>query len=77
MSVTPPKPKDELASAAARLSRAAPNTWADFMKAFEVYTADLKDACVHAAADKILLTQGRAQQCVDLSSLFTNAIKQK
>ena len=75
MSVTPPKPHDELALAAARLSRAAPNSWDDFVKAFEAFTGTRKDACIQAPADKVLLAQGRAQQCVELSSLFTNAIK--
>lgn len=74
MSVTPPKPKDELAIVAARLSRTAPNTWDDFIKAFEAYARERKDACVQAPADKVLVAQGRAQQCVELSSLFTNAI---
>lgn len=74
MSVTPPKPKDELATAAAYLSRAAPNKWVDFVKAFEAYAAERKDSCVQAPADRVLLAQGRAQQCVELSSLFMNAI---
>jgi len=74
VTVTPPKPKDELALTAAHLSRAAPSSWADFMKAFEAYTAERKDSCVQAPADRVLLAQGRAQQCVELSSLFTTAI---
>lgn len=74
MTVTPPKPHDELALVAARLSRAAPNTWDEFIKAFEVYATVRKDSCVQAPADKVLLAQGRAQQCVELSSLFRNAI---
>ena len=74
MSVTPPKPHDELALVAARLSRAAPNTWDEFMKAFEDYTAVRRDACIQAPADRVLLAQGRAQQCVELSSLFSKAI---
>lgn len=77
MTVTPPKPKDELQAVAARLSRAAPETWQAFIKAFEVYTDEARDACVQAPADKVLKAQGRAQQCVDLSALFTTAIKQQ
>lgn len=75
MSITPLKPKDELALAAARLSRATPNSWDDFLKRFEIYTTDRKNDCVQAPADKVLLMQGRAQQCVDLLTLFTNAIQ--
>jgi len=77
VSTTPPKPKDELQAVAARLSRAAPETWQAFIKAFEVYTNEARDACVQAPADKVLKAQGRAQQCVDLSSLFSSAHKQQ
>lgn len=75
MSVTPPKPHDELALAAARLSRAAPNSWVDFVSAFEAYAAVKRDACVQAPADKIFQAQGKAQQCAELSLLLSNAIK--
>lgn len=61
--------------AAARLSRAAPKSWEDFVKAFEAFTEVRKDGCVQATADKVVLMQGRAQQCVEISSLFTEAIK--
>jgi hypothetical protein len=74
VSITPPKPHDELSAVAARLSRAAPNTWDEFIKAFEAYAAVRRDACVQAPADRVLIAQGRAQQCVELSSLFMNAI---
>jgi hypothetical protein len=75
VTVTPIKPHDVLAIAAAQLSRAAPNTWAEFLKAFEAYACIYKDACVQAPADQVLKAQGKAQGCVELSSLFINAIK--
>lgn len=75
MSITPPKPRDDLATAAAHLSRAAPNSWVNFIEAFDAYTALRVSACVQAPADKVLVTQGKAQQCAELSSLFTNAIQ--
>ncbi len=75
MTVAPPKPHDVLTTVAARLSRAAPNTWDDFIAAFEAYTAVRRDACVLAPADKIFVQQGKAQQCAELLSLFSTAIK--
>lgn len=72
---TPLKTHEELALAAARLSRAAPNHWADFLKVFAEHTLAHKDACVQAVADRVLITQGRAQLCVELCSLFTDAEK--
>jgi hypothetical protein len=75
VSVTPPKPKDVLSEAAARLSKAAPNTWVDFLAALNGYTRERMDACVQAPADKILVTQGKAQQCGELLTLLTNANK--
>ena len=77
MSVTPPKPHDELLAVASRLSRAAPNNWAEFLKVFSDYADARRDACVQSDADKVLLNQGRARQCVDLLTLFNNAAKQK
>jgi len=64
-----------LTAAAARLSRAAPNSWDDFVAAFELYAAVHRNACVQAPADKIFVQQGKAQNCAELSALFSNAIK--
>jgi hypothetical protein len=77
VSITPPRPHDALIAVASRLSRAAPNQWDEFMKAFEAYSASCRDDCVQAAADKVLLAQGRARHCVELSKYFAEAIKQK
>ena len=77
MSVTPPKPHDELLAVASRVSRAAPNTWVEFLKAFEAYTDVRRDACVQSVADQVLINQGRARQCVELIALFNDAAKQK
>lgn len=73
MSVTPPKPQDELIAVASRLSRAAPTQWAEFMKAFDVYSDVFQAGCIQAKADEVLVAQGRARQCVDLLALFTKA----
>lgn len=77
MSVTPPKTKDVLASAAARLSRAAPNQWAETIAALEKYVRERELACVQAPADRVLIAQGMARQCQELLTLFTDEAKQK
>ena len=77
MTIAPPKPKDNLASAAARLSRAAPNMWVEFVAAFEEFTRDRESACVQAPADNVLRAQGMARQCIELRTLLSDASKQK
>jgi len=77
MSPTPPKPKDVLEKAAGELARTAPNRWSEFVAAFEAYAADRRDACVQAPADKVLLAQGMARQCIELRSLLIDASKPK
>lgn len=77
MTVTPPKPKDVLVTVAARLSKAAPNSWKDFMDAYDAFTRSRMDACVAAPADQVLRAQGMALQCVELQTLFAEAVKQK
>ena len=67
----PPKPHDNLAEAAVRLSRTAPNAWLDFMKAFSEYTDSRRAECIRAPADKVLLAQGHARECETLAEIFT------
>jgi hypothetical protein len=77
VSITPPKTHDVLMTAAAQLAKAAPNSWNEFAAALAAYTQDRKDLCIQAPADKVLLAQGRAQQCVELSSLLKHATQPK
>lgn len=77
MSVAPPKNKDLLHAAAARLSRAAPNGWKDFIDAFEAFSAERTRDCMRAPSDKVLVTQGKAQNSDELLTLFIDAAKQK
>ncbi len=77
MSTTPPKPKDNLQVAAARLSRAAPNMWAEFLVEMEAYARSRESACVQAPADRVLLAQGGARQVNELLALFHEAAKIK
>ena len=65
--------KDTLSVAAAALKQAAPNSYEIFCKAFDAYSADLKDEYVQATPDKIFSIQGRVQECSLLSTLFRNA----
>jgi hypothetical protein len=75
VTATPLKPHDELSLAAARLSRAAPNGWDDFLRAMKTYS-DWKSADVVAATPADIFTaQGRARQCTDLLKLFEDAIQ--
>lgn len=74
MTVAPPKPHDALAFAAARLSRASPNTWDEFVTAFAAYTDLRVTACVNAQSDKVFEMQGRARECTELTTIFFTAI---
>ena len=77
MALTPPKPKDVLTDAAARLSRAAPKSWEEFTAALSEFARDRTDACVQAPSDRVLIAQGMARQCNELLALFIDAAKQK
>lgn len=77
MSVVPPKPKDVLILKAAHLSKAAPNSWGEFIEAFTAYARERVDLCIQAPADKVLLAQGMARQVNELLALMVDASKQK
>jgi hypothetical protein len=74
VAVTPNRPHHELSLAAAKLSRAAPNQWEQFVKAFEMYTAVAVQACVAAPPDKVLIAQGQARQSAEILNLLNEAI---
>lgn len=74
MSIAPLRELDKLTMAAARLQRANPNGWKDFMDAFEGVAAAKTKECVQAPPDKVIVAQGRAQQCADLLDLFANSL---
>ena len=65
--------EDALAVAAAKLKRQLPSVWEEFEKAFEAVGAAARDVAIQAPADKVMVAQGRAQQCVAFSELFTKA----
>lgn len=66
-------PQVELTLAADRLSRAAGPLWDEFLKAFELYGDKRVKECVAAPGDKVVVAQGRAQECTRLHELFANA----
>lgn len=77
MGVIPPKPKDILLSKAAHLSKAAPNSWKEFVDALGVYARERVDGCIQAPSDKVLIAQGMARQINELLTLMVDASKQK
>ena len=74
MTATPIRDEDALAIAAAKLKRAAGPLWDEFEKSFNIYTGKVMATAIQAPADKVMVSQGRAQQCVELSTLFSKAI---
>ncbi len=66
--------EDTLAIAAANIKRAAPKLWEEFEKAFNAVGAAQKEAAIQAPVDRVMVAQGRAQQCGAFSDLFSKAI---
>ena len=54
-------PEQNLILAAARLSRASPESWDEFMKAFHLYSWDQANLLVASPPDMVYIAQGRAQ----------------
>lgn len=65
----------ELIMKSAVLSRVAPREWADFMTALQKYGDELARQCVQAQPEHLQISQGRAQQCASLVTLFGDAGK--
>ena len=53
--------EQDLIVAAARLARASPESWDEFMKAFHLYGWDQANQLVAAPLDMVYVAQGRAQ----------------
>lgn len=66
-------PQDELTMKADRLARSAAPVWEEFIKAFSDYATKRVSECVAAPGDKVVVAQGRAQECTRLLELFINA----
>lgn len=69
-SIAPPKPHDELTTAANLCARQAPNAWDNFVATFKKYEeAKVRDV-VRATPDQIIRVQGQAAECGILLDLF-------
>lgn len=65
----------QLIIAAARISRAAPESWEQLLAAFRAYTDTQRDNCISSPVDNLQVAQGRAQACAALLRLFDDCRK--
>ncbi len=63
-------PRHPLSELALRLRNASPEVWDMFVREFDAYTNEGMSAMSEAPPDKILIAQGRVQQCRALLRLF-------
>ncbi len=64
---------NELLEASKRLSQAAPNTWQEFVKAFELHDALKRIELVQSPLDRLQISQGRAQETTAILKIFLQA----
>jgi hypothetical protein len=60
-----------LAQAAARLARTSPESWGQFVSAFEAFTAETTTQCVQSPIDELQRNQGRAQAITRLQNTLS------
>jgi len=65
----------DLILAAARLARTAPESWQQFLGAFSNYTEVQRENCISSPLEHLAVNQGRAQNCVALLRLLSDAVK--
>jgi hypothetical protein len=68
-------PQTQLVSAAAKLAQAAPNSWDDFLRAFDQHSQLQAHRCIQSPPDQLATTQGRAQNSAELLRLLANCIQ--
>lgn len=71
---TPLRTDDELTVAAARLKRAAPNLFMEFVNKLDAHAREAMTVCVQAPPDQVLGKQGKAQEAMYLRNLFNDCI---
>lgn len=76
MSIVQPRTNDKITLMAARLARAVPALWEDFVRELGDLATERRDQCVQAASDKVFTMQGRAQQAAELHTQFRNAVSE-
>jgi hypothetical protein len=64
----------DLILAAAKLQRTAPESWKEFLGAFEDHTNKTRDNCISSPLETLPLNQGRAQACVALLKVLRDCL---
>ena len=64
--------EQDLIVAAARLSRASPESWSEFLKAYHLYAWDLANVLVASPLDMVYVNQGRAQGVAQVGRILDN-----
>jgi hypothetical protein len=62
--------EQELIAASARLARASPESWNEFVKKFNVYSWYLAEVLVASPPDMLVVNQGRAQGVAALGRIL-------
>ena len=68
-------PEQVLIVAAARLARAAPDSWDEFVKAHHAFAWDLAQKVVMSPPDALVVNQGRAQGVAGVGRLLTDCAR--
>lgn len=71
-----PKTRGVMSQYCARMSRADPEAWEQFIVAFELYSIEAMEGLTGSPQDTILNMQGRAQQLQALLRMFRECNKQ-
>lgn len=66
--------KSDLVLASARLARSAPESWKQFLGAFELYSQQHADNCIQSSIEELQRNQGRAQSVAHLYKLFSECL---
>ena len=61
--------------AAARLARAVPREWAEFLKAYEARSDNRRTDLVSSPLDALQVNQGRARECAAAFELLRDCIQ--
>lgn len=65
---------DQVAIAAAKLKRAAPNAWSEFEQALTALGEKRKNECIQANFTEVQRAQGRAIEMVDLLKVLAGCL---
>jgi hypothetical protein len=65
---------NKLTLAAANVARAAPQFWAEMIKALNDQTETQRNACISSPPDMLQVAQGRAQYATALLSLLKDCV---